>query len=140
MQTIFRRPEALAETPTHYCPGCTHGIIHRLVAEALGTPAGEKLVRRWRERRGGYLLRHRVDHRPFGGTYPLDLWPVGVRFFETFDVTLPQSLEQGLYTIEFSIERDALIPNFTARDLFYNRDQYSGLPCLALEVTRQLVR
>jgi 2-oxoglutarate ferredoxin oxidoreductase subunit beta len=33
--TIFQRPESMTETITHYCPGCTHGIIHRLVAEAL---------------------------------------------------------------------------------------------------------
>ncbi|HOD65284.1 MAG TPA: thiamine pyrophosphate-dependent enzyme [candidate division Zixibacteria bacterium] len=33
--TIFRRPTALQETVTHYCPGCTHGIIHRLVAESI---------------------------------------------------------------------------------------------------------
>ncbi len=32
---IFRRPQSLSENITHYCPGCTHGIIHRLVAEAL---------------------------------------------------------------------------------------------------------
>jgi 2-oxoglutarate ferredoxin oxidoreductase subunit beta len=35
MQTIFKRPVALAEMPTHYCPGCTHGIAHRLIAESL---------------------------------------------------------------------------------------------------------
>jgi len=29
------RPEALLDVPMHYCPGCTHGVIHRLVAEAL---------------------------------------------------------------------------------------------------------
>jgi 2-oxoglutarate/2-oxoacid ferredoxin oxidoreductase subunit beta len=34
-QTIFERPEALRTTATHYCPGCTHGVIHRIVAEAL---------------------------------------------------------------------------------------------------------
>jgi 2-oxoglutarate ferredoxin oxidoreductase subunit beta len=33
--TIFSRPEALREVVTHYCPGCTHGVIHRLVAEAI---------------------------------------------------------------------------------------------------------
>lgn len=32
---VFKRPEALTEKPFHYCPGCTHGIIHRLVAEAI---------------------------------------------------------------------------------------------------------
>ena len=34
-RTIFKRPEAMTETVTHYCPGCTHGVIHRLVAETL---------------------------------------------------------------------------------------------------------
>ena len=35
MKTVFKRPHALTKTPFHYCPGCTHGIIHRLVAEVL---------------------------------------------------------------------------------------------------------
>lgn len=35
MEIVYQRPEALAETHTHYCPGCGHGIAHRLVAEAL---------------------------------------------------------------------------------------------------------
>ncbi len=33
--TIFGTPESLTDRVTHYCPGCTHGIIHRLVAESL---------------------------------------------------------------------------------------------------------
>ena len=32
---VFEKPGALTDAQTHYCPGCTHGIIHRLVAEAL---------------------------------------------------------------------------------------------------------
>ncbi len=32
---VFERPKALTETPTTYCPGCTHGTIHRLVAEVI---------------------------------------------------------------------------------------------------------
>ena len=35
MAVVFKKPNALTDTPLHYCPGCTHGIIHRLVAEAL---------------------------------------------------------------------------------------------------------
>lgn len=31
----FRKPEALSDVITHYCPGCTHGVIHRLVAEVI---------------------------------------------------------------------------------------------------------
>jgi len=33
--TIFKRPESISDNITHYCPGCTHGVIHRLVAESL---------------------------------------------------------------------------------------------------------
>ena len=33
--TVFEKPKALTDKPFHYCPGCTHGIIHRLVAEAI---------------------------------------------------------------------------------------------------------
>lgn len=33
--TVFSRPQSLTDTPSHYCPGCTHGIAHRLVAEVL---------------------------------------------------------------------------------------------------------
>jgi 2-oxoglutarate/2-oxoacid ferredoxin oxidoreductase subunit beta len=35
MELIFKRPESLTNNLTHYCPGCTHGIVHRLVAESL---------------------------------------------------------------------------------------------------------
>lgn len=35
MAVVFQRPHALADVPFHYCPGCTHGIVHRLVAEVL---------------------------------------------------------------------------------------------------------
>jgi 2-oxoglutarate/2-oxoacid ferredoxin oxidoreductase subunit beta len=34
-RTIYQRPEALVDRSSHYCPGCGHGIIHRLVAELL---------------------------------------------------------------------------------------------------------
>ena len=32
---VYERPEALADVNTHYCPGCTHGVAHRLVAEVI---------------------------------------------------------------------------------------------------------
>ena len=31
----FSKPEALSDATTHYCPGCTHGVIHRLIAEVI---------------------------------------------------------------------------------------------------------
>lgn len=34
-EKLFSRPQALTDVPTHYCPGCHHGIIHRLVAEVI---------------------------------------------------------------------------------------------------------
>ena len=35
MTTVFKRTQGLTEAKTHYCPGCTHGIVHRLVGEVL---------------------------------------------------------------------------------------------------------
>jgi 2-oxoglutarate/2-oxoacid ferredoxin oxidoreductase subunit beta len=32
---IFQKPVAMTDTHTHYCPGCTHGVAHRIVAEVL---------------------------------------------------------------------------------------------------------
>jgi 2-oxoglutarate ferredoxin oxidoreductase subunit beta len=34
-QVIYSRPQSLTDTPMHYCPGCTHGVAHRLIAEVL---------------------------------------------------------------------------------------------------------
>lgn len=35
MEKIFSRTKGLTSLPFHYCPGCTHGIIHRLIGEVL---------------------------------------------------------------------------------------------------------
>ena len=35
MAIVFQKPSTLTDAPLHYCPGCTHGIVHRLVAQAL---------------------------------------------------------------------------------------------------------
>ena len=32
---VYRRPEVLADRSTHYCPGCGHGVVHRLLAEVM---------------------------------------------------------------------------------------------------------
>lgn len=32
---IFKKPDAMADIPLHFCPGCSHGIVHRLVCEVL---------------------------------------------------------------------------------------------------------
>ncbi len=32
---VFEKPKSLTDVSMHYCPGCTHGIIHRLVAEVI---------------------------------------------------------------------------------------------------------
>ena len=35
MAVVFQKPKSLTDAVLHYCPGCTHGIVHRLVAEAI---------------------------------------------------------------------------------------------------------
>ena len=34
-QIVYERPRALTDTHTHYCPGCTHGTAHRIIAEII---------------------------------------------------------------------------------------------------------
>lgn len=35
MTVVFSKPKSLTDKPFHYCPGCSHGIIHRLIAETM---------------------------------------------------------------------------------------------------------
>jgi len=35
MSVVFERTKLLTDKTFHYCPGCNHGIIHRLVAEVI---------------------------------------------------------------------------------------------------------
>lgn len=35
MAIVFKKPHALSDQSMHYCPGCTHGIVHRLIAEVI---------------------------------------------------------------------------------------------------------
>ncbi|TFG68497.1 MAG: 2-oxoglutarate oxidoreductase [Anaerolineales bacterium] len=35
METVYTYPDALTKTATHYCPGCVHGIVHRMIAEVI---------------------------------------------------------------------------------------------------------
>ena len=35
MAVVFERPKSLIDVPTHYCPGCTHGIVHRILCEVI---------------------------------------------------------------------------------------------------------
>jgi 2-oxoglutarate ferredoxin oxidoreductase subunit beta len=35
MAVVFKKPELIRDEPFHYCPGCTHGIVHRLIAESI---------------------------------------------------------------------------------------------------------
>ena len=32
---VYKKPELLNDTPMHYCPGCSHGVVHKLVAEVV---------------------------------------------------------------------------------------------------------
>ena len=35
MQTIYEKPKCISDTPFHYCPGCGHGMAHRIVGEVI---------------------------------------------------------------------------------------------------------
>ena len=57
MGKTFSKPEVLSDAHTHYCPGCTHGVIHRLVAEAIDEIEDEGLGSEILERLEGWLKR-----------------------------------------------------------------------------------
>ena len=33
---VYEKPKLLNDTPMHYCPGCSHGVVHKLIAEIIG--------------------------------------------------------------------------------------------------------
>ena len=32
---VYTKPELMNDNPMHYCPGCSHGVIHKLIAEVI---------------------------------------------------------------------------------------------------------
>ena len=32
---VYKKPTLLNDTPMHYCPGCSHGVVHKLIAEII---------------------------------------------------------------------------------------------------------
>ena len=70
MTTVFEKPRSLTDAVLHYCPGCTHGIVHRLVAE-------RQIVCQWRQERCDHHLGGREGN---GGVPPFRTPPVGDQF------------------------------------------------------------
>ena len=45
MKPVYTRPRSLTEKTTHYCPGCVHGIVHRIVGEVIDElDLGERII------------------------------------------------------------------------------------------------
>lgn len=44
MAKVYEKPKMLTDVPFHYCPGCTHGIVHKLVANSLDKLNAEKVI------------------------------------------------------------------------------------------------
>ena len=34
-QVVYKKPTLLNDTPMHYCPGCSHGVVHKIVSEVI---------------------------------------------------------------------------------------------------------
>ncbi|MBQ2457276.1 MAG: 2-oxoglutarate oxidoreductase, partial [Bacteroidaceae bacterium] len=32
---VYKKPSLMNDSPMHYCPGCSHGMVHKLVAEII---------------------------------------------------------------------------------------------------------
>jgi len=35
MELVYKRPQTLTDTPMHYCPGCGHGVVHKILMEVI---------------------------------------------------------------------------------------------------------
>jgi 2-oxoglutarate ferredoxin oxidoreductase subunit beta len=35
MEVVYSKPRTLTETPLHYCPGCSHGVVHKVLMEVI---------------------------------------------------------------------------------------------------------
>ena len=44
MAIVFEKPKMLTDKPTHYCPGCTHGLAHILTAKAIDKLNAKKVI------------------------------------------------------------------------------------------------
>jgi hypothetical protein len=104
-----------------------------------GALPGERYVRRLRERRDG-MLRYEIRHRPFAGLYTPHMWPMGPPSYETIPVQLPSELQEGTYDLQLELERETLLPNATAKDLFFDSDSYGGTACTEVQVHYLLTR
>ena len=40
---VYKKPELMNDTPMHYCPGCSHGVVHKLVAEVIEEMAMQEI-------------------------------------------------------------------------------------------------
>lgn len=121
------------DTPFGF-PSWLHVRFDHATVVGATSVLGDKYKRRFEERRGGYVARFRADLQPGRGVFEPDLWPIGTPLYEVFPFVIPAHARAGRYQVEVSVERDAMLPNFHARDLLYNRDHYSGTACAVFEV------
>jgi len=108
--------------------------------EASRSFAGDKFLRRYRERRDAAFERFRIDRTPFEGLYTPDMWPVGQSVHETFSVRLPTDLNETRYEIQYRVEPYPVIPNFSVRDLLFNDDSFAGRACSEIEIRKSVTR
>lgn len=119
-------------------PAIMHVRFDHTVVQAAPSIPGAKQWRRAVDRRAGVTSRFRADLRPGHGVYETDLWPVGFDLCETFTVIVPRNARMGDYAVELSVEAETAVPNFHARDLWFNRDHYSGRRCASLVVVDRI--
>ncbi len=101
---------------------------------------GNKLTRRWNERRNDSFSRFRIDRKLFRGLFPVRLWPLGAPAGESFTFKLPSCMMPGEYDVEIKLIEEALIPNYQLKDFLYNDDSYSGTVCGRISIVKSLVR
>jgi hypothetical protein len=99
-----------------------------------------KPVRKLVERMRGERYRFRDDHLPVGGAYGLDLWTPDQVVRDSFTITVPRDVADGVYQIGVRMLVQPHYANFRLSDYFRDDDYYAGLNMGSLVVKRSRPR
>lgn len=96
-----------------------------------------KPVRKLVERMRGERYRFREDHLPVGGAYGLDLWTPDQVVRDSFTITVPPDVADGVYRIGVRMLVQPHYANYRLSDYFRDDDYYAGLKMGSFVVKRR---
>ena len=124
MAVVFQKPKALTDAVLHYCPGCTHGIVHRLVAEAIEFAVPQNAEVTISEQNGNYSTSFQLNDDPSEQTNSMS-FTVADDTMLVVTNTLGDIIPTGLFDTMLILWEIVLLPaGITAIFLWYRKKHY----------------